>query len=131
MRNPEIGERIAELRKARGIKGAELARLVGVSRAAVHAWETGSCPRADALEAVARIFAVTPDFLRTGQAGGEPTPAAEARIAEILESARAKLASATGIPPERIRVEAWAEGRPLHSRGARGAGPGGLPGGGR
>lgn len=63
-----IGERIYELRKAKGLSQEELAEKLGVSRQSVSKWETGAAtPDTDKALAMSRIFDVTTDFLLTGQ----------------------------------------------------------------
>lgn len=60
----KLGERIAELRKARGITQEQLAGFVGVSAPAVSKWETGSsCPDISLLCPVARALGVNADQL--------------------------------------------------------------------
>ena len=63
-----IGERITELRKSKGLSQEELAEQLGVSRQSVSKWETGtSTPDTDKAIAMSRIFGVTADFLLTGE----------------------------------------------------------------
>lgn len=63
-----IGERITELRKSKGLSQEELAEKLGVSRQSVSKWETGtSTPDTDKAIAMSRIFGVTADFLLTGE----------------------------------------------------------------
>lgn len=63
-----IGERICELRKNKGLSQEELAEQLGVSRQSVSKWETGaSTPDTDKALAMSRIFGVTADFLLTGE----------------------------------------------------------------
>lgn len=106
---PEIiSKRIAETREARGISASEFARLVGVTPTAVWNWEKNSVtPRRPALEQIAKTLGVSVSFLLTGkeeirevdeirQTGGS--------VASILEDARAKLAQATGLTPDRVKL---------------------------
>lgn len=63
-----MGERITELRKSKGLSQEELAEQLGVSRQSVSKWETGaSTPDTDKAVAMSRIFGVTADFLLTGE----------------------------------------------------------------
>ena len=63
-----MGERITELRKSKGLSQEELAEQLGVSRQSVSKWETGvSIPDTDKAIAMSRIFGVTADFLLTGE----------------------------------------------------------------
>jgi transcriptional regulator with XRE-family HTH domain len=83
----EVGERIAAVRKLRGLKAVDLARLVGVNRAAVSTWERqGVVPRIGVLERVSRALAVSPPYLLTGTEVKDPL--ATTRSTEILNKAR-------------------------------------------
>ena len=63
-----LGERISELRKAKGLSQEELAEQLGVSRQSVSKWETGvAIPDTENALAMSKIFGVTTDFLLTGQ----------------------------------------------------------------
>ena len=56
--------RIKELRKEKGIRQSELAKLLHVSQQAVGSWETGrTIPGADTLNILADYFNVTTDYL--------------------------------------------------------------------
>lgn len=60
----KIGERIASLRKLKGITQSELAELLLISNKAVSKWETGQgYPDITFLPKLAKIFNVTTDFL--------------------------------------------------------------------
>lgn len=59
-----VGEKILNLRKARGWSQEELAERVGVTRQAVSRWESGSAkPDADKIIAICDLFGVTADYL--------------------------------------------------------------------
>lgn len=58
-----LSERIAELRKARGLTQEQLGQLVGVSAQAVSKWENGGAPDVDLLPALADRLGVTIDGL--------------------------------------------------------------------
>lgn len=59
-----IGEKILNLRKARGWSQEELAERIGVSRQAVSRWESDSAkPDADKIIAVCDLFGVSADYL--------------------------------------------------------------------
>jgi len=73
-----IGEKILNLRKARGWSQEELAEHVGVTRQAVSRWESDSAkPDADKIIAVCDLFGVSADYLLRDIAGMalEETPA--------------------------------------------------------
>lgn len=63
-----LGERIAEKRKARGLKQDELAEMLGVSAQAVSKWENDvSCPDIMTLPLLAEKLGCTVDELLTGK----------------------------------------------------------------
>ena len=64
-----IGDRVRDLRLARGLTQMELAVEVGLSRAHIAKIEVGERPPGrDALHAIATFFAVSMDFLQAGTA---------------------------------------------------------------
>ncbi len=63
-----LGERIAEKRKAKGLKQDELAEMLGVSAQAVSKWENDvSCPDIMTLPLLAEKLGCTVDELLTGK----------------------------------------------------------------
>ena len=59
-----IGARIAKLRESTGYTQQDLAKVFGVSRSAVNAWEMGkSVPASQLMPQIARFFRVSTDFL--------------------------------------------------------------------
>lgn len=67
-----LGQRIAELRKARGMTQDELAERMGVSAQAVSKWENDiSCPDIMVLPQLADFFGVSVDELLRGDAAPE------------------------------------------------------------
>jgi len=58
-----LSERIAELRKARGLTQEQLGQLVGVSAQAVSKWEKGGAPDVELLPALADRLGITIDNL--------------------------------------------------------------------
>jgi transcriptional regulator with XRE-family HTH domain len=104
---PEIiSGRIRNTREERGITASELARLVGVTPTAVWNWEKNSIrPRQPALEAIAKVLGVTTAFLVYGvEAEVAARPQETASVASILDDARARLAEATGLAIDRIKL---------------------------
>ncbi len=60
----EFGEKLQELRKAKGLTQEELAEALYVSRAAVSKWESGrGYPSIDSLKEIAKYFSITIDRL--------------------------------------------------------------------
>lgn len=67
-----LGEKILNMRKARGWSQEELADRVGVTRQAVSRWEAGSAkPDADKIIAICDLFGVSADYLLRDQYSGE------------------------------------------------------------
>ena len=65
--NEELGQRIQQLRKAKGFSQEELADRVGVSRQAVSKWESGqTAPDLERLLTVSGQLGTTTDYLLTG-----------------------------------------------------------------
>lgn len=63
-----MGNRIARLRRMKGIKQDELAEKLGVTPQAVSKWENdGSCPDISLLPRLAELLGVTTDELLTGK----------------------------------------------------------------
>ena len=66
--NEELGRRVQQLRKAKGLSQEELADRVGVSRQAVSKWESGqTAPDLERLLALGAQLDTTTDYLLTGQ----------------------------------------------------------------
>ena len=66
----KLSERIAALRKSRGLTQEQLGKLVGVSYQAVSKWEKGGAPDVELLPVLSRQLGVTIDAL-FGMDGGE------------------------------------------------------------
>jgi transcriptional regulator with XRE-family HTH domain len=103
----EISRRIRETREARGMTASGFARLVGVTPTAVWNWEKNSItPRRPALEQIAKALGVSIHFLLTGEGGTMQVDETRSvgTVASILEDAKAKLVEATGLSPDRIKL---------------------------
>lgn len=69
-----LGEKILNLRKARGWSQEELADRAGVSRQAVSRWESGSAkPDADKIIVICDLFGISADYLLRDNYNGERT----------------------------------------------------------
>lgn len=67
-----MGEKILNMRKARGWSQEDLADRIGVTRQAVSRWESNNAkPDADKIIAVCEIFGVSADYLLREQCAGE------------------------------------------------------------
>ena len=59
-----VYDRIKQLREQRGFTQAELAKMLGVTRSCVNAWEMGlSMPTTQYVVALAKLFHVSADYL--------------------------------------------------------------------
>lgn len=84
-----IGERIAQLRKQRGMTQEQLADQLGTTRQAVSKWEAGKTnPDIDYVIAMSAHFGVTTDYLLlgTGEATDQAPPASgdHSRLYRVL-----------------------------------------------
>jgi transcriptional regulator with XRE-family HTH domain len=63
----EMGDRIAHLRKKKGMTQAELARLAHIGQSTLHGYESGNRPAigmsVDVARRLAQVFGVTVDYL--------------------------------------------------------------------
>ncbi len=83
-----LGQRIAELRRQRGLSQAELAGRLRISPSAVGMYEQGRRePSAALLVALAAEFGVSTDYLLTGKSG----PAPEQVLERLLDAASQRL----------------------------------------
>lgn len=77
-----MGEKILNMRKARGWSQEELAERIGVTRQAVSRWESNSAkPDADKIVAVCDLFGVSADYLlREGYPGEGMNPVKDVQM---------------------------------------------------
>ena len=95
--------RIGNLRKARGISRAELARLVNVTSTAVWNWEVnGTIPRVETLASAAQVLGVSESHLRTGTE--DAVVAHTSSLAAIIDRATNEIAASTGVPRSRVKL---------------------------
>lgn len=121
----QLGARLRQLRKQRGLTQRSLAERLGVSTPALCRWETGqTLPRKTNIQAFADAFdlseadllspvGVTADTpagplltdRRTAQRAGERGPAiTRDSLSDLLLTCKRQIAEATGTTPERIRI---------------------------
>jgi transcriptional regulator with XRE-family HTH domain len=109
-----VGKRIRDCREAQKISQTQLAKLLGLSSAAIWNWETqGRVPRPKTLSKVAEILHVSEEYLVEGtgspqRASKKPqteTVVSEESVASELEKIRAKIARLMGFELSRIRLE--------------------------
>lgn len=78
-----FGEKLQELRKARGWSQEELAGQIHVSRQALSKWESGGAvPDTENIIALSRLFGVTTDYLLLDEVRGHRPGSAAGRVAE-------------------------------------------------
>jgi transcriptional regulator with XRE-family HTH domain len=101
-----VSARIKATREARGLTASQLSRLVGVTPAAVWFWEKkGFSPDNPSLDRIARALGVSTHYLLNGkQELTETEVESPPIVASILEDARARIARATGLDLERVKL---------------------------
>jgi transcriptional regulator with XRE-family HTH domain len=100
--------RLREAREALGLSRSKFSRRVGVTPTAVWNWEEANArPKPQALTKIAAVLGVSESYLTHGTESSEAS-APETRASEmlpgILDTARQKIAVATGIPLSRVRI---------------------------
>lgn len=71
--NKEFGERLRQMRLARGLSIEHAAHQIGVSFSALQAWETGKAmPKSQQLEKIARFYQTHTDYLLFGEEAETP-----------------------------------------------------------
>ncbi len=74
MRNYDLGNRIYNLRKSKGLSQKELGELVGVSNKSVSKWENGTAiPKTDTLVKLAEVFDISSQELLQGKTDNRMT----------------------------------------------------------
>ena len=97
-----LGERIAALRRIRGLSQAQLANLLKISPSAMGMYEQGRRePSAATLVAIATLFGVSTDYLLTGK----PSQTEEAVILQLLQKQLAQNTRRAGdLLPQELAV---------------------------
>ena len=85
----ELGEKLQELRKQKGLTQEELAEILYVSRTAVSKWESGrGIPNIESLKSISKYFSVSIDELLSGEqllaAADEDLKQREKHLCDIL-----------------------------------------------
>jgi transcriptional regulator with XRE-family HTH domain len=96
----EFGQRLQQLREDRSLTAAKLAKLTGVTPAAVWNWEKGTIPRSDALLSVAKALGVSIEYLKSGGSSINSPPK---RQIDVIE--RAASVADSGADLHDIRLE--------------------------
>ena len=109
-----IGQRIAQLRRERGMSQEELGEAMGVSRQAISKWESDAAlPEVDKLIALSRLFAIPVGQLLGveeppadgGEDGGAEDP--DQRAARLAEEVLRRYVEAQYSPPVRPARRRW------------------------
>lgn len=94
----DFGHRLQRLRKARGMTLAQVAEQLGVSKPTVWAWEQGrSRPVGNRIDPLAEALGVTRGELY-------PESDDQSLLHDVLARARAEIAAAAGVGPDKIRI---------------------------
>jgi transcriptional regulator with XRE-family HTH domain len=98
-----FASRLRRLRKQYGLTQPALARLVDVTKLTVWKWERGDAkPRHTAVQALARVFAMSESELLVGSTAREVEPSAE--LSSIVESCKAQIARHLGVAPAKVGI---------------------------
>ncbi|ENV48078.1 hypothetical protein P255_01448 [Acinetobacter brisouii CIP 110357] len=101
MENKTTGQRIRALRRSKKLTQAQLAKIAGVSSPAVTEWEKDSyLPKAASLDAMAKEFNVSTDYILKGIEGENPATEAQ----QETTSHEASNVSFNGKPLRKIPV---------------------------
>ncbi len=102
-----IGEKILNMRKARGWSQEELAEHIGVTRQAVSRWEAGSAkPDADKIIAICDLFDISADYLLREQYSSERMEPTRQESGETVQ--QEKQETALGALLRRMTLAQWA-----------------------
>jgi transcriptional regulator with XRE-family HTH domain len=93
------------------MSAAALAKAVNVTSTAVWNWETnGITPRHETLEKLSEVLGKSTDYFRTGndapvaKLSAPPQQVTAQSVAEVVEQARAKIATMTGFAVDRVKL---------------------------
>ena len=95
-----LGDRLARLRRTRGLSKTDLADRLGVTVTSICYWEQGrSRPRVARLQALSDLLGTTPaDLLSRGSVPGSDP------LADLVTRMRAEIAHAAGTTPSKVRI---------------------------
>jgi transcriptional regulator with XRE-family HTH domain len=96
----ELGDRLARLRRAKGLSKTNVADLLGVTVASICYWEQGrSRPRLARLHELAALLDTSPVELL----GHESAPG-DHPLSDLVTRMRAEIAHAAGTIPSKVRI---------------------------
>ena len=95
-----LGDRLARLRRAKGLSKTDLADRLGVTVTSICYWEQGrSRPRLARLPTLADLLGTTPaELLSRGSAPGSD------HLSDLVTRMRAEIAHAAGTTPSKVRI---------------------------
>lgn len=100
LRFETLGDRIALLRRTKGLSKTDVAARLGVTITSICYWEQGrSRPRLARLQALATLLGTTPAELLNAEA----TPASD-HLSNLVMRTRAEIARAAGTTPAKVRI---------------------------
>jgi transcriptional regulator with XRE-family HTH domain len=104
-----FAKRVASLREERELTQVELGKMVGVTGTCVWNWEGGNTfPRQGAMTKLAHALGTSADYLSSGKgpsSTAKPDGSASTRLlADIIMEARQSVATAAGVPVNKVRV---------------------------
>jgi transcriptional regulator with XRE-family HTH domain len=136
-----FGEKIKQRREDKKLSQFELAKLLGITPAAVCQWETrGTVPRAKTLAKVAEVLNVSEQFLAEGPNGAEPSPPGMTKgndsapkgtlstldneegvvtLAEVVERTRKQIAELMGLSSDQLKLTLTVDGLDATAAGNR------------
>lgn len=95
-----LGDRLARLRRARGLSKTDLAGRLGVTVTSICYWEQGrSRPRLARLQSLAELLGTSPAELLSR----DSAPGAD-HLADLVTRMRAEIAHAAGTTPSKVRI---------------------------
>jgi transcriptional regulator with XRE-family HTH domain len=104
-----VGEKIKQRREDKKMTQHELAKLLGITPAAVCQWETrGTVPRAKTLAKVAEVLNVS-----------EHTEQGVVTLAEVVERTRKQIAELTGLSSDQLKLTLTMDGLDATAAGNR------------
>lgn len=103
-----FGRRVADLRDERELTQVELGKRVGVTGTCVWNWEGGNTfPRSAALSKLAQTLGTSVEYLSSGIGSATPSKSngsAPRSLADVIMEARDSVASAGGVPVNKVRI---------------------------
>ncbi len=107
----EQGSAFHRARVRENLTIADVARAVGVTRAAVTHWDKGlAYPRKEMAQKLAELLGIEASALRRDATGEGASQAASESITDVFADARRRLAATLGVPTNRIKLTLSVDG---------------------